>query len=412
LVGKKGIGKTYFLQEFFRTYPSSEFILFHISVSAVPFEFFAYRFMGELISQSLQRNQIITEGDLASILSRAKSLVPKSVKCAHEILALIKRHENDHAFEQLLNLSAIFQEELQVPMVVVLDEFDRFEQWPLKDPFGAFGRAIMVQSQTLFIVSSSRIAAATSIFREKLPLLFGNFEVLEMKPFDFHDAFLFLDRAFVDYEVVSGVISFLVALCDGNPLYLQHFVDSIKRQAQEKRTTVVDRTLVSQALSRVLFVEEGELFIYFNNFLQAGVRSKSDLNLMSTLISVASGNKKIAQVVSGSGLRTEEVKKALARLIEEGILVKRGSFYVIEDHLLRFWLQAVYKRYWMSFGSQSNSRCKSFESDVLKLMETSELDSKKDLTSRVEELLRSFQNDVVEFNKQRFECPSFHDIQS
>ena len=68
--------------------------------------------------------------------------------------------------------------------MVILDEFDNLEHLGIKNPFLSFGKVIMVQKDTMYIVSSSRNEAIKKIISEKLSLLFGNFEVVKVSNFD------------------------------------------------------------------------------------------------------------------------------------------------------------------------------------------------------------------------------------
>ena len=96
------------------------------------------------------------------------------------------------------------KEEIKKSCVVILDEFDNLEYIGVKNPFLSFGKVIMIQKDTMYIVSSSRNQIFKKILSEKLSLLFGNFEIVRVSGFDTRNARSFPRMPYLLYEICSG----------------------------------------------------------------------------------------------------------------------------------------------------------------------------------------------------------------
>jgi len=406
LIGPKKIGKSTFLQQYFIHYPCDDLLVIDFPVYRQSFPAFVNRYVSNIV-ETLAKKEIDTqEKTHEDLLEWVEKKWPKTAEALLAVLSATKKGQLEEAFRHLLNVTLVLGEELNQRIVIIYEHFDRFDQWDLKDPFESFGRAIMVQNQTLFIVTGILCEKVTSIFREKLPLLFGNFEVIEVEGIPFSKAMHWVDTQLSQFQTVKGVSSFFVTLCNGSPFYLRRLLNATKTFCLFHDVTVIDRTIISEVLNAELKEVDGYLNQYFQNYMTALIKNRSDAYLYEILLEIVKGNKKPNQIAAVLGRKLTEVKKWMNRLLEEGVISKCGKLYYIRDYLFRFWLRYIYSEWHL--GRLENER--NLEAIVSSLMESIEDHSRMDLTLRVERLFQLFRNEVVDLGKTRIQCPAFSQI--
>ena len=105
-----------------------------------------------------------------------------------------------------------------------------------------------------------------------------------------------------------------------------------------------------------------------------------------------------------------ETQKVLKRLIQEGLVVKSGSFFHVQDFLFRFWMREVYLRRHSLFLPEERSLRKHLFDELSRILESCERMSDEDIGLRVESLLKEFRNDTLEIEQKKVQCPQFSEI--
>ena len=101
-----------------------------------------------------------------------------------------------------------------------------------------------------------------SILHDQLALLFGNFEMIDLKPFDFDESKAFLKERFPNRILESELVRFLIRLTNGCPYYLDLLARRF-RQFSGNDNVISNQKLIVQALTEELYEPSGLLNLRF-----------------------------------------------------------------------------------------------------------------------------------------------------
>ena len=213
ILGPPSIGKSSLARLFHNQVVQTEVISIFFSCQEFDsFERFSERWMGELLLAIHHTARQSTPPTFPFLIRSLKSAIPKTLQRMRLVKKLTVKRRYDQAYQMLLSLSSMIHQECGRRILIILDDFDRLAELRLNDPFGDFGKEIMVQKETMFLVTSSRLSRSESIFREKLSLLFGNFEVIELGPFNFEETHEFIGGEFPGRNFEDELKRFLIRL--------------------------------------------------------------------------------------------------------------------------------------------------------------------------------------------------------
>ncbi len=409
-VGQKSVGKTSLIQHFLATIHEPSLITVYVEVLPEPFDYFAQKFMGALLAGYLKAQGEEVSMEFNTLINKSKRLIPKTLKRMRQIKRFLDQEEWDVAFKEVLSLTHLLQEESGKKVLLVLDNFDRFEEFSLTDPFREFGSALMLQKETLYVVTASRIRKAQEIFRDKLSLLFGNFEVLKIKPFDFLTSQAFIENRLSMLKMDESIRKFLVELTDGYPYFLEILTEQFSVLLKKENEVSLSDGILARAFELELYQRKGRLHQYFMALLQNLGKGQVFYTSLKVLLAIALGHKKVHHIAAYLHRKTDEIKKILSRLWEEELVDKKGSFFTIPFPLFSFWLRQVYYRREFDFVGRYDLAVEAFRKEVSLLIRRRVEEEKKELTKRVEELFRRFQNDVIEVESKRIKFPHFTEV--
>lgn len=413
IIGLPFLGKSFLSNAFVdRVVGHPEIIPVHyICQEFDSFERFCERWMGELLI-SLYRSIHKSVPDSFQILIRAlRKVIPITLSRMKGIKSLTLHRRYQEAYRELLALTGEIQKEIGKKILMVLDEFHRLTDIGLTDPFGNLGKEIMIQKETMFLVTSSQLARSLSIFREKLSLLFGNFEVIELGPFDFNEAIEFMNHHLTTLNLENELKCFLVRLTDGHPYYLNQIVNRLKLSHQ-KDEVISTRQLIVEALTDELYETTGVLYQHFQSRFYQIAQGRPWPFFADVLLAIALGHKKLSQMSRFLNQKNNSLKKIVEKLLAHEIIKKHGSFYQIHDPLFRFWLAKAYYRQRFMGERLPLARLEGFKKELNQAIEESIIEDKRELPKRIVELFLNFRNDVVELNHKKFKCPHFTEILS
>ncbi|MBI1978067.1 MAG: ATP-binding protein [Candidatus Omnitrophica bacterium] len=408
IVGQPFIGKSVLVHEFLKQVPPSEILLVPISCREFDtFEHFSERWMGEFLV-SLHRVFCPTLPVIFSDIVRAlKRPLPKTLRQMRVAKTLRVKHRHDQAFQELLRLAYVVYEESGKKVLILLDEFDHLDKLGLNDPFGTLGKEMMVQKETMFLVTSSRQNRSASIFQEKLALLFGNFEMIHLRSFDFQESRKFVESQSLGLD--EQHIRFLIRLTDGHPYYLDCILGRL--QGEIKKHENISRALV-RAIALELFDQRGMLYQQFKSILYQLPKNRPWPLCVNVLATISLGHKKLSQVIRFLHQKGNDVKKSIERLLEVDLVQKHGSLFHITDPLFRFWLAKVFYREHHLVQRTHSASFAGFCEDVEQTIQESALEDERELSKRIEELFRKFNNDLVLLNSRKLKCPHFVEVLS
>ncbi|MBI3307555.1 MAG: restriction endonuclease [Candidatus Omnitrophica bacterium] len=412
LISRSGLGKTHLLLSLYQAIPkNSNIIPVYLAADILGFEHFAECWIGALLSGLFVSQGVPYPKNFASLLQASEPIVPKTLEKIRHFKKIMRHEKNAACVKELFALPTVLAEETGKKILFILDEFQALISLPAPDPFGLLGKEIMIGKNTLYLAASSTPERAKEIFRDKLSMLFGNFEVIEMMPFSFEETAEFLTEKFPLMTFTDMQKKFFIRMTDGNPSYLSFLGEQIAYLMARDFSTEVSNDYVLQAFHHELFDDHGRLSLKFENRLEACMRlAKDRYPYVGALLAIASGRRKVLGISTFIQRAAGETKTVLQRLVHEDIICKRGSFYILEDPLFCFWLNHVYAQRHSNYAPDEEILKDKLRQSLRQEFRIMELEDRIDITARVELLFKEFRNDVVELNEKKIRCPHFSEI--
>ena len=410
ITGQMLCGKTSLLQHFLqKSIPDSLFSVY-VEVNDSSFNAFAQKFIGTVLLGLIKKHNIEHNSDetsISNLLNLIKSTCPKVVNHVNEIKKTMKKRKYADSYSMLLNITSVIKQETGFSCIVVLDEFHNMERFRIKNPFFLLGRVIMVQKDTLYIVTSSQRKTIQRILSEKLSLLFGNFEVVELEGFDRQTAYGYVRSKVGNITISDYYIDYILNLSQRKPFYLESICRAIKDRSASKGVQRVNVELLKSIFTKILYDQTGIINqILMNHVYFLTEKSKRKI-FLDILIALSCGNRKLKDIASYCKSDPKNISKKIEELIEYDFVVKCGVFYRIQDRLFDFWLRNVYLQRQTSLVSEENENINIFSNILENDIETYLIEYNKNVLDRVKELFELFNGELVGIDTQVKRIPSF-----
>ena len=411
ILGRPYIGKTFLIENILPEIAAEKVAAVYVEAREEPFDFFSHRFIGSLLYQFLRlKNNSAQKDDLSALIKNCKRQLPRTIEAVEKVDDLVRKKDFDIAYDILLDLPGFLQVDAGVNCAIIIDEFDKLAGYKLNQPFSALGRKIMAQRNTFYILSSSSVLQAKHIFAEKLQLLFGNFEIIELEEFDFLTSRNFLLSRFEGFNIPEQYAKFLINFTNGHPFYLSVITSRMKSLLLQNKKQRVTTELLEVALDEVLFHTNGELYQHFTNIINTHCRNKNGVDILSILTLISQGNTKTRQLTGNLNSTSKSVNSAISGLQLAGLVEKIGIFNKIDDSVLRFWLKTVCHKRRIDFTADPVYRKRVFISNLKKASLDFARASKEDLYEKIVNLFKSFGDDLIEIEQRKFILPNFADV--
>ncbi len=410
LIGKQNTGKTYLicsLLKYIETSGLKSIIPVYVEVRPEPIDYFAKRLMGSLLKSFIKYSGFKVPDSFDLLVMKSRKYIPLTIQKMRNVRNLLFKGNRDEAFAALMKLTGILANETGKNVLFVIDEFDKFSGFGVKDVFSVFSHEIMIQKSTMYLVSSSNPGIAKNIFREKLSLLFGNFESIEVGSFSYRETKKYVSSILDGKEAGEHIVKFLHYITGGNLYYLQVVLSVLKMRTDSR---VIEEAELIDVLKFVMYDEKSVFYQYFISSMAQFSKGNNFYLYLNILAAIALGKKKLNFISSYVERPKDEVKKNLQKLADAGIVSKVGAFYIISDKFMRFWLEYVIAPGLSSLDPCSFELESRFERNVLDYIDTFCYENYKSVAKRVEEVLRNFSNDIVEIGDKKFKCPSFKEV--
>ena len=411
LTGQSLSGKSSIILHFLHTIKEEGFIPIYVEVVKEPFSAFANKFIATMLYNALTKKGEEVTIDMASLLEKASQVLPKTYSAIKHINSCVEQEECDQAYSSLLELTSTLRLELGVPCIVILDEFDNLEHLGIRSPFTGFGKVIMVQKDTMYIVSSSRNLAIRKIISEKLSLLFGNFEVIKVANFGIRSSNEFINIRLALFDIDDFLKKFLIAFTNGNPFYLDKMALKIKDIAIERMTSHIDTGIVTEAVLELVYNSSGTIHQYLTSYILELLDTKSKDLYISVLISIANGRNKQSEIAKGLHIKKACASDALQRLAEQGLITRSGTLYTIDDSMLEFWLKNVYQRKKNLLVDGTFDKQALFREDIRAYVADFERAFSMSTIERVSELFNLFSNELVQLDMKSLRMERFTKVE-
>ncbi len=409
LIGSPGVGKSRLLKDFFQTISRDARLLpVFVRGETIDDKQLVEQWLGAVLCSVLIHKELDISSNLSGLIQHTEPLIPSTVQAVKHIQRLFHQEKKSSAVRELFGLSLILSRETGRKVVLIIDEFQGLEKLPVPDPFAMLGKQIMPAKEVLYLVTSSVRDRALEIFRNKLSLLFGNFELLEMAPFGFIEMEKYLVDRMPAHRWTEPLKRFLFHMTDGEPLYVDLMIQCIEKMEVREIPQPVTPAFLIDAFCQELFDGRGRIALRFEQRIQQCV-SLSEKNGVYTrvLISLSQGRHKVIPIAASITETVNETQKVLKRLVQEGLIVKSGSFYHLPDTLFRFWIREVYLKRHALFLPEDQSLRKSLFDKLNAVYDSCAQMHNEDVGVRVETMLKEFRNDTVEFLQKKIQCPQF-----
>ncbi|MCX5678218.1 MAG: MarR family transcriptional regulator [Candidatus Omnitrophica bacterium] len=411
LTGQSLAGKSSIILQFLHTIKEDGFIPVYVEVIKEPFGAFAGKFIATMLYHALAKKGEEVSVNIDSLMERASLALPKTHSAIKHINLCIENEEYEQAYSCLLELTSTLKLESGIPCIVILDEFDNLEHLGIRNPFVAFGKVIMVQKDTMYIVSSSRSLAIRKIISEKLSLLFGNFEILKVENFGTRVSNEFISIRLAGFDIDNFIRKFLIAFTDGNPFYLNKMICRMKDIALEQMTSHIDMEITIEAILDLVYNPSGTIHQYLMNYMLELIDAKPKDFHISILASIANGRKRPSEIARHIHMTQAGVTEALQRLSEQGLVARSGIFYAIGDVMFDFWLKNVYERKKRLLVDGAIDKRSLFRGEIKAYIGGFEREFALSTAERLAGLFNLFSNELVSLNMKNSKMPHFTKVE-
>ena len=342
LTGPMLAGKSSILRHFLKNIDDSDIIPLYIDMGEDDFKTFCIKFSATLLYYYLKSKKIKAPNDFEEIKKICKNEIPVTIKHIENITKAVKKRRLDAAYKELLETTSIFKKETGKSCIVILDEFHNLSNFHLKKPFQVFGKYIMVQKNTMYIVASSQKTLLKEILSKKLSLLFGNFEIIDVNGFDNQTAKSFVSDKIKESDSNENIQNYLIQATKGNPFYLEVLskrYHELYKNIDEKQTS---KDCLLEAFADLLYKSDGVLNQYFTNNINFFLEKKTRKKYIPILLSLAKGKNTIKTIQKDLEKRDKDLGEKLQRLLDMDLIINSGIFYMVSDKLFEYWLKSVY----------------------------------------------------------------------
>jgi DNA-binding transcriptional regulator GbsR (MarR family) len=411
ILGRPFVGKTSLIKNFILELSAEGILPLYIEAREEAFEFFTQRFIGALLYQYLKlKNAKVKKDDLKTLIKHCEKPLPKTAEAIIKAQHCLDKKDYDGAYDILLDMPRLLLADSGCPCAVIIEEFDKLATYKLTQPFLVLGKKIMSQHNIFYIVTSSSVAYSKNILSEKLQILFGNFEIMELENFDFLTSKDFLFSQLEPFIISERHIKFLISFTNGHPFYLDVLSLKLKVLLSQSKKRKVTTLLLCKALSETLFYPLGQLHQHFNSIIYRHCISKNGVDILSILLTLSEQNYKLRRLIEIIDHSPKSISCAISNLQNAGLIEKVGALNRIEDSVFRFWLKTVYHRRRMDFTQDSIFAQRAFINSVKKISTDFTRSSKEDLYEKIIDLFKSFKDDAVQLGQKRYRLPVFNDV--
>jgi len=408
LTGQMLAGKSSIIRQFLATMRSASLVPVYIEVVPESFPFFASKFIATLLHNYLALCGREPAKNVPELMKAAESVIPHTILAAKRVQHAVSRKKYNDAYRKLLNLTSILKKETGKSCIVIFDEFHNLEFTRIKNPYFHFGRIIMIQKDTMYIVSSSQKNTIKKILSEKLALLYGNFEIIEISGFDFATARSFLKQKLGSAALDARYADYLIDFTDGNPFYLGVMARKLASIAARKGGVAVGPDEIEEAFTELMHNTSGTINQYFTNTIMSLMEKDLRRDYVDLMIALSHGRDRLKDIASWFGRRNVSGFSAkLGRLMELDIVSKNGIFYDLQDRVMKFWLRTVYHRRISALVDDIAGRESAFREE-LRADLTEYLDAcRGDTMERTRDLLMAFDGEIAEIAGKKRHLPRF-----
>jgi AAA+ ATPase superfamily predicted ATPase len=410
LLGGRHVGKSTLLKHFMSNLDGENVIAVYLDLENKDFPSFLTSFTGSLLYNYSKAKGLPLHKDINLLLESTKRHLPNTVSVINKIYKDFHHRKPTTSFLGLLALPEIFTHETGQTCVLILDEFQDLGEMGVTNAFQHLGKKIMTQKKCLYVVASSYPQAAHKILSEGLALLFGNFEVIAVEPFDFQTSREFLRSRLQEVKISASLEDFLIDFTAGYPLYLHLICRELNNLIAIHKQKEIFIPVLARAVENTLFDRWGAISRHFELMINDLCAGKNNKMMPSLLISLANGKHKMDELCADLDAPKNQLSPRISRLNEQGIVVKNGNFHYLGDKLFKYWIKYIFQQRLKDVEFDFEKRRARFEEEFHAAVENVQASSDKNFSSRIMELLHCFDNESFSLNGRKYKLPLFLEV--
>ncbi|MBI4343170.1 MAG: ATP-binding protein [Candidatus Omnitrophica bacterium] len=409
LIGPPGSGKTFQLHQLLG-HPEPHALVIYCALYRESCRSFLQRLLCAILQAGSGPTKPGTTSPqlLEALLRHAEPHLPKTAAAIRAIDGLLARRLYGEAFNRALDTVPVLMEERQRPALLILDEFLFLEELGLTHAFHELGKRVMTWPSTLFILASSSPHRARTILRERLQLLFGQFELLTLEALNREAATAWVQHELKGVRGTKTAAPFLIDWLGGSPWYLAVWLKRLKELATLARSAQLTEALFLQTAWDLLGNPDGTLHQWCRSRVDALAHTRQGARALEALIHVASGARTMTELSKRVG--RGGLSEALQLLVEHDVAQRSGVCWRVTDPVLRCWLSTVL------LSQRADARLP--EADVRQRVEQAVRDlwtewthaQTRSLSEQVVRLFNRFADDTVALDSKTGRLPKFESI--
>jgi len=408
LIGHRYVGKTAVLQEFLYNLDDDKVTPIYFDLDNKDIFYFFHKFSASLLYHYLKNKNLPQHDDLNLLIEEAKRYLPHTVEVIKNIQMNLGKGKLANSFLGLMTLPEIYSNESGQFCILIFDEFQALEDFGIPDVFTSLGAKIMTQKKCFYVLSSSYRYSAQRILAEKLSLLFGNFELIELDAFDISTSRAFVDSHLDGNKIGAYLTNFLTEFTGGYPLYLQLICKELMSLRVLHNQDEIYLPLIAQSVENTLFDRWGVISRHFELIINDLTNGKGNKVIANILISLSNGLQKNEDLLDEIDINKNQLNQKLSRLQDEGIIFKNGKQHYFKDKLFKYWIKFVYQKRLTGIELAPDRQRKQFHLEFNQYVEQFQATIGKDFNSRIVELLSCFENEALDLNGRKYMLPSFN----
>ncbi|MCX5693542.1 MAG: ATP-binding protein [Candidatus Omnitrophica bacterium] len=419
IIGDENVGKTSIISKFLANFYDPRIITVYLEVRSESLDGFAKRFIGALLYNFLLNSGLPLKEDLDYLIAKSSRYIPKTTEKINFILDELSRRKKINIITELFNLPELINQESGKFTVLFLDEFHNLEDLGVKNLYLEWSKLLMIQKNTLYCLASSRMFKTRVILSKQLSLLFGNFEIITVEPFDIFTSGSYLDQHVSDLRSTPQLKDFIINFTGGYPLYLELIADALSKypqrpvsvsfvQGQSKMDLL--GVGITDILEDLLFTTSGILNQRFSNYIKRFLDTDASNDYVSIFYLIASGRNRIKDIAHILHKQKKDLAVRVNHLLELDAITRSGDFLKVSDRLFAYWMRFVYQEKMRSLSFDAKNQKDKFRDNIQELIAEFAKQSVKPLTNRVWELLQLFDDDLVQIERKKIRLHHFREV--
>lgn len=404
LIGPPRSGKTFQLSQLIAQPPEGLFLLYLPMHPEPPATMLARLARALLAAAGLESS----EEPLEALLRSAQARRPRLAAWAAAVEALLARRAFAEALTKTLDVIPAIAEERGRPCVLILDEFLCLEDNGFGHAFQELGKRVMTWPNVMFLLASSSPFRARRILRERLHLLFGQFELLEFDPLDPATTCAWLQQELRGLRGARGAAPFLAGWLGTSPWYLTVFLARLHELARLRGADVLDTPLFMEAAWDMLGSPHGTLHQWCASRTAPADALAGAGRALEVLGHIAAGLRTTTELARRTG--RAGLTACLQALQEHDVAQRNGTCWVVADPVLRCWLATGV---WLQRGDPSLATAtvrRRFEQSLQAMWDQWVQSRQLSFPEQMAELFSRFRDETIWLDQKTGRLPRFSAI--